>query len=95
MVQNSNHVKAILRACVRADLDSKAALTQIKSYLPESGKGKDEAVKSAIREAVGDSDLKSKNLGKFLDGLVSGIFSANPKGFDSSTEKSEKSLDKK
>ena len=90
MEQNSNHIKAVLRGCVRADLDKKTALTQIKSYLPEGGKGKDEAVRTAIKKAIGDSDLKSKDLGKFLDGLVSGIFSASSKGFGSSEEKSEK-----
>ena len=90
MEQNSNHVKAILRGCVRADLDEKVALKQIKSYLPEGGKGKDEAIKSAISKAVGDSDLKSKDLNKFLNGLVSGIFSASSKSFGGSEEKSEK-----
>ena len=90
MEQNSKHVKAILRGCVRADLGKDAALTQIKSYLPEGGKGKDEAVKAAIKKAAGDSAQKSKDLGKFLDGLVSGIFSASSRGFGSSTEKSEK-----
>ena len=90
MEQNSNHVRAILRACVRADLDSKTALAQIKTYLPEGGKGKDEAVRTAIKKAIGNSDLKSKNLGKFLDGLVFGIFSASSRSLASSEEKSEK-----
>ncbi|MCK5617318.1 hypothetical protein KAR91_86440 [Candidatus Pacearchaeota archaeon] len=90
MEQNSNHVKAILRGCVRADLDKKGALAQIKSYLPEGGKGKDEAIKSAINKSAGDSDLKSKDLGKFLDGLVSSIFSASSKSLGDSEVKSEK-----
>ncbi len=89
MEQNLNHVKAVLRGCLRGDIGRDAALTQIKSYLPEGGKGKDDAIKSAIRKVCGGGP-KAGDLGNFLDGLVTGISEAKSKSFGDAESKHTK-----
>lgn len=79
MEQNSNHVKAVLKGCLRGGIGKDTALTQIKAYLPENGKGKDDTIKSAIKKACGGGP-KAGDLGHFLDGLVTGISEAKSKG---------------
>lgn len=89
MEQNSNHVKAVLKGCLHGDIGRDAALVQIKTYLPESGKGKDDAIKSAIKKACGGGP-KAGDLGHFLDGLVSGISEASSKSFGNTESKNTK-----
>ena len=94
-MEQKQHIKAVLRECVRSKEGGDRAIKHIKSLLPEEGKGKDEAIKRALKIAVGNMPANTKDLNVFLDGMASDIISAKTKVFGRAESKDSEESDKK